>query len=73
MALFINVFTFMNNLVSRIIYNMQCCYLAFQQQSLMQQYAFYSSKKIFNIPLFNQQKATAVEANIFSKYANSDF
>ena len=66
-------FTFMDILVTRIKYIMKSCYLAFQQQSLMQQYAFYSSKKIFNIPLFNQQKATAVEANIFSKYANSDF
>ena len=63
----------MHILVSRIKYNMQWCYLPFQQQSLVQQYAFYSSKKIFHVPFFNQQKATAVEANIFSKYANSDF
>ena len=34
---------------------------------------FIQAKKIFNVPFFNQQKATAVEANIFSKYANSDF
>ena len=63
----------MDNLVSRIKYNIQWCYLALQQQSLMQQYAFYSNKKDLQRPLFQPEKTTAVEANIFSKYANSDF